>query len=112
MVQDEVTVGISPVSSKTDLKTFVELPWSIYADDPNWVPPLKDEVYALLTPGKNPWFEHGEAQYFLALRGGQVTGRISAHIDRLALDMPVEQGMGPGTGNWGLLEANGCAARA
>jgi hypothetical protein len=112
MVQDEVTVRITPVSSKSDLKTFVDLPWSIYASDPNWVPPLKDEVYALLTPGKNPWFEHGEAQYFLARRGGQVTGRISAHIDRLALDMPVEQGMGPGTGNWGLLEAKDAASAA
>lgn len=96
---------IIPVSSKTDLKAFVDLPWTIYADDPHWIPPLKDEVHALLTPGKNPWFEHGEAQYFLARRGGEVTGRISAHIDRLALAMPVEQGMGPGTGNWGLLEA-------
>ena len=112
MADDEVTVRISPVSSRTDLKTFVDLPWSIYADDPNWVPPLKDEVYALLTPGKNPWFEHGEAQFFLARRGAEVTGRISAHIDRLALDMPVEQGMGPGTGNWGLLEAKDAASAA
>lgn len=112
MVQDEVTVRITPVSSKSDLKTFVDLPWAIYADDPNWVPPLKDEVYALLTPGRNPWFEHGEAQYFLARRGEQVTGRISAHIDRLALEMPVEQGLGPGTGNWGLLEATDAASAA
>lgn len=105
MAYDEVMVRITPVSSKADLKAFVELPWTIYANDPNWIPPLKDEVYALLTPGKNPWFEHGEAQYFLARRGGEITGRISAHIDQLALSMPVEQGMGPGTGNWGLLEA-------
>src|SRR3546814_7719514 len=58
-------VTVSPVSGKADLKAFVDLPWSIYANDPNWVPPLKSEVYGLITPGKNPWFEHGEAQYFL-----------------------------------------------
>ncbi|HEY9580258.1 MAG TPA: N-acetyltransferase [Rhizorhapis sp.] len=98
-------VTVSPVSGKADLKAFVDLPWSIYANDPNWVPPLKSEVYGLITPGKNPWFEHGEAQYFLCRRAGEVTGRISAHIDHLALTMSVEQGMGPGTGNWGLLEA-------
>ena len=98
-------ITITPVSSKADLKSFVDLPWTIYANDAHWVPPLKDEVYALLTPGKNPWFEHGEAQYFLARRGTEITGRISAHIDHLALKMPAEQGMGPGTGNWGLLEA-------
>jgi len=96
---------IAPVSDKADLKAFVDLPWAIYADDPNWVPPLKAEVYALLTPGKNPFHEHAEHRYFLARRGDQVTGRISAHIDRLALAMPAEQGMGPGTGNFGLFEA-------
>lgn len=96
---------ISPVAGKADLKQFVDFAWEVYRDDPAWVPPLKSEVYGLLTPGKNPWFEHGEAQYFLARRGGRVTGRISAHIDRLALSMSPEQGMGPGTGNWGMFDA-------
>lgn len=96
---------ITKVNGKADLAAFVDLPWTIYAHDPAWVAPLKSEVYELLTPGKNPWHEHGEAQYFLARRGSQVVGRISAHIDHLALTMPAEQGMGPGTGNWGLLEA-------
>jgi GNAT superfamily N-acetyltransferase len=96
---------ITKVNGKADLAAFVDLPWTIYAHDPAWVAPLKSEVYELLTPGKNPWHEHGEAQYFLARRGSQVVGRISAHIDHLALTMPTEQGMGPGTGNWGLLEA-------
>src|SRR3546814_11180232 len=98
-------VTVSPVSGKADLKAFVDLPWSIYANEPNWVPPLRSEVYGLITPGKNPWFEHGEAQYFLCRRAGEVTGRISAHIDHPALTMSVEQGMGPGTGNRGLMEA-------
>ncbi len=96
---------ISPVVGKADLKAFVDLPWRLYANDPAWVPPLKAEVYGLLTPGKNPFFEHAEAQYFLARRAGQVVGRISAHIDHLALAMPAAQGMGPGTGNFGLFEA-------
>ncbi len=97
---------ITPVSGKSDLKAFIDLPWRLYADDPNWVPPLKGEVRELLTPGKNPFFGHAEAQYFLARRGGKVVGRISAHIDHLALTQPVEQGMGPGTGNFGLFEAD------
>jgi hypothetical protein len=98
-------IVISPVVTKADLKAFVDLPYRLYAANPNWIPPLKVEVYALLTPGKNPWFEHGEAQYFLAKMDGRVVGRISAHIDHLALKQPVEQGMGPGFGNWGLFEA-------
>lgn len=98
-------ISIRPVSSKADRIAFVDLTFRLYAGDPNWVPPLKDEVHGLITPGKNPWFGHGEAQLFLAERNGAVVGRISAHIDTLALKQPLEQGMGPGTGNWGLLEA-------
>jgi hypothetical protein len=100
-----MSVTVTPVSGKADLKAFVDLPWTIYAHDPNWVAPLKSEVYGLITPGKNPFFEHAEAQFFLARRGAEVTGRISAHIDRLALTITPEQGMGPGTGNFGLFEA-------
>jgi hypothetical protein len=98
-------ISIRPVISKADKKAFVDLPFRLYANDPNWVPPLKDEVHGLITPGKNPWFEHGEAELFLAERAGQVVGRISAHIDHLALKQPPEQGMGPGCGNWGMFEA-------
>lgn len=96
---------ITPIASKADRKAFVDLPWRLYAGDPHWAPPLKSEVYALITPGKNPFFGHAEAQYFLARRNGQVVGRVSAHIDHLALSQPAEQGMGPGTGNFGLFEA-------
>jgi hypothetical protein len=96
---------ITPVNGKTALGEFVDLPFRLYANDPNWVPPLKDEVYGLLSTSKNPWFEHGEAQLFVARSAGKVVGRISAHIDRLALIQPVEQGMGPGTGFWGFYEA-------
>ena len=96
---------IRPVISKADRKAFVELPYRLYANHPHWVPPLKDEVHGLLNPAKNPWFEHGEAQLFIAEADGRVTGRISAHIDQLALAQPVEQGMGPGTGFWGFPEA-------
>jgi hypothetical protein len=98
-------IKIRPVSTKADKRAFVDLPFRLYADDPNWVPPLKSEVMATITPGKNPWFEHGEAQLFLAERNGQIVGRISAHLDFLALAQPPEQGMGPGVGNWGFFEA-------
>jgi hypothetical protein len=105
-------ISIRPVISKADNKAFVELPFRLYANDPNWVPPLKDEVYGLITPGKNPWFDHGEAELFLAECAGRVVGRISAHIDHLALKQPPEQGMGPGCGNWGMFEAEDEAVAA
>ena len=103
MAQAEIT--IAQVSGKADFKAFVDLAYRLNAGDPNWVPPLRSEAVELLTPGKNPFHEHASMQLFLARRGGGVVGRISAHIDHMALTMPPEQGMGPGTGNWGLFEA-------
>ena len=103
---------VAPVAGKADRAAFIDLPFRLYANDPHWVPPLKGEVRELLTPGKNPFFEHATVQLFLARRNGAVVGRISAHIDHLALTLPPEQGMGPGTGNWGLMEAEDDAAMA
>ena len=100
-------LSIRPISSKRDRKAFVDLPFRLYRDDPNWVPPLKGEALGLITPEKNGWFSHAEAQLFLAERGGKPVGRISAHIDTLALTMPPEQGFGPGVGQWGLFDAEG-----
>jgi hypothetical protein len=99
----DITVRL--VTTKADKAAFVDLPFRLYARDANWVPPLKAEVHGLITPGKNPWFEHAEAALYLAERDGRVVGRISAHIDHIALKQPPEQGMGPGVGNWGFLEA-------
>ncbi len=97
-------VTIVPVKNASDRREFVDLAFRLNRGDPAWVPPLKSEVHALLNPRKNPWFGHAEAQLFLARRGERTVGRISAHIDRLALQQPPEQGMGPGTGFWGFLE--------
>ncbi len=96
---------VSPVAGKAELNAFIDLAYRLNRSDPSWAPPLRMEVVELLTPGKNPFFDHADVQLFLARRGDAVVGRISAHIDHLAEAMPPEQGMGPGTGNWGLLEA-------
>lgn len=105
MNEHAITIRAIDSSNKGDVRQFVELAYRLNAKDPNWVPPLKDEIYGLLNPKKNPWFGHGKQQLFVAERNGQVVGRISAHIDTLALQQPPEQGWGPGAGNWGLLEA-------
>ncbi len=95
-----MTTTVTPVRTKADRKAFVELAYALNRDDPNWVPPLRDEVNGLLTPGKNPWFEHAEAELFLARREGRIVGRISAQVDQLVLEH-----MGAGTGQWGMFEA-------
>ena len=99
------SLTIRPVVTKRDRRAFVDLPFRLYRNDPHWIPPLKGEALGLITPEKNGWYSHAKAQLFLAENDGLVVGRISAHIDTLALEMPVEQGFGPGTGQWGLMEA-------
>ncbi len=100
-----MTVSIRPISSKSDRKAFVDFPFRLYADDPHWVPPLKGEALGLITPEKNGWYSHARAQLFLAEENGKIVGRISAHLDTLALEMEPSKGFGPGVGFWGLMDA-------
>jgi GNAT superfamily N-acetyltransferase len=76
------TVEVRPVRSRGELRRFIRLPWRIYRNEPLWVPPLVYERRRFLDRSKNPFFSHGEAEYFLAWRDGQVVGRITAQIDR------------------------------
>jgi GNAT superfamily N-acetyltransferase len=92
------TIEIRPVRGISDLRRFVELPYRLHADTP-WVPPLKLERYLFLSRRLNPYFTHGEAQYFLARRGGQVVGRVTAQIDRAFNEFHQTR-----WGNFGFLE--------
>lgn len=92
-------------SNNKEKKQFIELAYRLNKNLPHWVPPLRSDINELLNPKKNPFFQHADVQLFLAKRDDKVVGRISAHIDHIALKQPTEQGMGAGTGNWGMLEA-------
>jgi GNAT superfamily N-acetyltransferase len=73
---------IRPVEGKRDLKRFVKLPHRLRADDPHWVAPLTFERMEFLDRSRNPYFDHADAEYFLAERDGVPVGRITAQIDR------------------------------
>jgi GNAT superfamily N-acetyltransferase len=77
-----MALTVRPVSGRRDMNAFIEVPFKLRRDDPQWVPPLRFERREFLNRDKNPWFEHAEAEFFLAERDGQPVGRISAHIDR------------------------------
>ncbi|MEO8089132.1 MAG: GNAT family N-acetyltransferase [Gemmatimonadales bacterium] len=68
---------------RRDLKRFIDLPYRLHARDPVWVPPLRRDVELLLSRDRNPFFEHAEAEYFLAELEGEVVGRIAAISNRL-----------------------------
>ena len=98
-------IVIRPVSGKAGRAAFVDLGRKFAAALPHSVPQLRSEQIELVDPSKNPFFGHARVQLFLAERGGEPVGRISAHIDELALAMPAEQGFGPGTGMFGYFDA-------
>ena len=74
-------LSLSEVSSQADLREFVELPYRLYAADPDFVPPLRSDVRWMLDPAKNPFWRHARRSLFLARRGGRGDGRIAAIAD-------------------------------
>jgi len=94
------TVRVRPVHGKEDLRAFLDVPFAIYADDPNWVAPLYLERFEHLDPKKNPYFRHAEVELFIAYRSGRPVGRISAQLCRLRTERYKD-----GIGQFGFLEA-------
>ncbi len=88
------------VETAADRARFVELPYVLYRDDPSFIPPLRNEMRALIDgPKSNPWFLHARAKFWLAVRDGKDVGRISAQVDSLVL-----KHMGVGIGHFGMFE--------
>jgi GNAT superfamily N-acetyltransferase len=78
-------VTVRTVENRADLKRFLEVPFGIFRDDPNWVAPLHAERIRHLDPRHNPYFHHAEVRFFVAERDGAAVGRISAQFDQLHL---------------------------
>jgi len=72
---------IRPVTSRRDLGRFIDLPYRLHRDDPNWVPPLRLGEWERFNPKKNPFYQHARMELFLAERDGQVVGRVAAIDD-------------------------------
>ncbi|MFH1446565.1 MAG: hypothetical protein ABIG43_04030 [Chloroflexota bacterium] len=77
---------ISTVSSRKDLKAFINLPYRLYKTDPMWVAPLRSEQWSQFDAEKNPMLDHCDYKLFILEDGGKIVGRVSAFTDRLALE--------------------------
>ncbi|MGD8352679.1 MAG: N-acetyltransferase [Pseudomonadota bacterium] len=75
-----MSIKIIPAESGRAYRQFINLPWTIYRDDPYWVPPLKSDVRGLLSL-KHPFYRIAERKLFLAVRDGIPVGRIAAIIN-------------------------------
>jgi 8-amino-7-oxononanoate synthase len=69
---------------KNDQMDFLKLPWKIYKEDRNWVPPMITDVETIFDRKENIFYAHGEAKTFLAYRGSETVGRIVAAVDHRA----------------------------
>ena len=91
---------VVPVKTRVQMRQFLRLPRILYRAMPGFVTPLDLERRGLLHPKAASFFKHGRAQYFLASRGRELVGRISAQVDPVA----VEQ-WGEPVGLFGALDA-------
>lgn len=91
---------IVPLAGKADLDRFIKLPGSILGTDPNWISPLHLERRLHLGAKTNPWFEHARWQGWIAWRGDQPVGRITAQVDSLHQEIH-----GDDAGFFGMLDA-------
>jgi hypothetical protein len=76
-----MALTVKPVQGRRELKRFVKVPFALHRDQPQWVPPLIFERMQFLDRKRNPYFEHAEAEYFIAERDGEPVGRITAQVD-------------------------------
>jgi GNAT superfamily N-acetyltransferase len=76
-----VSVDVRPVSSRSEVRRFIELPFRLHSTSPFWCPPLRLERHMFLSRRQNAFFKHGDARLFCAWRDGEVVGRISAQVD-------------------------------
>jgi hypothetical protein len=66
------------LKSKSEIDRFVQFPFDLYAGHPQWVPPFIVDIKTMLNPAKHPFYEHSDAEFFIAEREGRVVGRIAA----------------------------------
>ena len=97
---ESAAIDVTTLRGSRDRRRFVDFPYRLHRGDPNWIAPLRRDIQTLLDRRRNPFFDHGEAEFWLAWRGGKPVGRISAQINRLHLETHHDE-----TGNFGMLEA-------
>jgi hypothetical protein len=93
-------IEIRPVKSNKQLMDFIKLPWKIYANDPNWVPPLIMDRKKFLNRDKNPFFKDNPTEFWLAYRNDEIVGRIAAIVNHQHNNFHKDK-----TGFFGFLEA-------
>jgi len=73
-----LTVEQVDTHSKAQVRRFINIPYRLYANHPQWVPPLLIDARTMLNRQKHPFYEHSDADFFIAVRDGRDVGRVAA----------------------------------
>ena len=79
-------VTVKVVETDQDLKDFIGFPYSLYRNNPYYVPPLRADQETVLRVDQNPAFDHCTAQYWLAYKNNRVVGRIAGIVNHAFID--------------------------
>ena len=75
------------VDGATSVRNFMQVPELIYHNDPNWIPPIENEIAGIFDPAINPYFRHGDARRWIAVdASGKPVGRIAAFVNYDKID--------------------------
>ena len=74
-------IEVRPVRSRLERRLFLTFPWTVYKNDPLWVPPLLGERARVLDPARGLFFKNGYAELFLAWKDGRPAGTICCAED-------------------------------
>ena len=85
------SVSVVPVHTRRQRKQFLEFPWQLYRNDPNWVPPIRVDQKELVGYRHHPFYVRNRAQTFLAYRGNEVCGRIAAIVNQAHVELHNER---------------------
>ena len=72
-----ITIYRVNTGRKADVRRFIDLQFGLYRGHELWVPPIRMDVATRMNPEKHPFYEHSDAEFFLAVRDGEDVGRIT-----------------------------------
>jgi hypothetical protein len=72
-----ITIEKVDTTSKKQVDEYVEFPFKIYKGVSQWVPPILSDIKLMLNSKKHPFYEHSDAEFFVARENGEMLGRIA-----------------------------------
>ena len=79
-------ISVKEAKTPKEMKAFVRFPFSLYKDNPYWVPPIINDELETFNKDRNPAFQSAQAQFFLAYEGTKIVGRVAAIINHIEVN--------------------------